>query len=108
MNFKRFSIFLMVVGLGFVVTFFVIKEKFDPPDFYDNYKKTLRYEIMDTQGNPREFFREGDIQITSMLLKRDREWYEEWKESSDYNKRFLYIGGVFLVLGFGVFISAKK
>ena len=108
MKFRRFGTFFMVVGVGFVIVFFVLKEGFDPPNYYEDYKNTLRYEIMDTQGNPKEFFRQEDYKIASMLLKRDREWFEKWKESSHSNKRFLYIGGFILLLGYGFFISAKN
>ena len=98
----------MVVGVGSIVIFFVTQGKFEGPNFYDNYKKTLRYEIMDTQGNPREFFHEEDPWLAKMFLEKDREYYEGWKEWSDSKRKFLYAGGSILLLGFGFFISAKK
>ena len=107
MNFRRFGTILMIVGAGFVIGFFVLKKGFNPPNYYEDYKNSLQYEIMDTQGNPKEFFRQEDDKIASMLLKRDREWFEKWKESSQSNKRLLYTSGFIILLGYGFFISAK-
>ena len=107
MNFRRFGTFLMVVGLGFVVVFFVLKEDFDPPKYYEEYKNTLRSDRIDTQGNQKEFFQQDDQKIALMHLKRDQEWYKKWKEASHSNKRFLYLGGFIILFGYGFFITAK-
>lgn len=108
MNFRRFGTILMIVGAGFVIGFFVLKKGFDPPYYYEVYKNSLRYEITDTQGNPKELFRQEDDTIASMLQKKDREWYEKWKESSHSNKRLLYTGGFIILIGYGFFILAKN